>query len=100
MSRRYETTVTVTVAGDEKDVTVRAHVDCGPGLGMGGAIGAALDSDVEFRIGRAWVSADEADLSEGDLARATEALEEMALSDDREECADDEDDEDMMRSCA
>ncbi len=97
MSRRYSTVCTLTIAGDEKDVTVRGHVDCGPGLGMGGAPGAALDSDVEFRIGRSWVSAEEAELGEGDLARATEALEEMALDDDRDQCVEADDDE---RVCA
>ena len=84
MSRRYETVVTISIAGDERDAMVRAHVTVEHGLGMGGGLGAALDGDAEVRIGRSWVPVDVADLAEGDIARITEALEEEALNDDRE----------------
>lgn len=88
MSRRYTTTCTLTVGGAERDIAVRAYVETGWDVGSPNGFGATLDGDVEFRIDRKWVSAEEADLGDGDLARATEALQDMALDDDRESCVD------------
>lgn len=78
----YETIVTVTVGPDERDCAVRGGILVEPGLGMGGSFG-ALAENIQIRIGRSWMPIEDADLAEGDISRATEALEEMALNDDR-----------------
>jgi hypothetical protein len=87
-SKEYETKVTISICGDEQDVTVRAHVEYAPGFG--GAWGGTLDGDIEALVGGAWVPLDELELDEGDMERATEALEE-ACSHDDSDCAERED---------
>ena len=87
MSRQYETELTVTIDGDEQDVTVRAHITFEEGFG--GGWGAALDGDVEVLRDGKWV--DLADLvSPKDAENAADALCELALSDDTDLCLDEE----------
>ena len=84
MSRQYATKCTLTIDGVEADYPVRAHVLVEYGLGMGGGIGAQLDGDVDALVDGEWVPVDE--VAPGDLAQATESLEELALEDDSDEC--------------
>ncbi len=84
MSRRYESELTVTIAGDEIDVPVRGYVLVEPGLGMGGGWGAQIDGGVEVRLGDCWVPLDRVTLDDGSLdeGRIEDALCEAALEDD------------------
>ncbi len=82
MSRRYQCEVTLTVDGDETDLTVRACVEYE--RGYGGSWGGVVDGDIEARIGGAWVPLDSLALDDGDDERADEALCEEAMNDDSE----------------
>lgn len=84
MSDYHEARVTISVDGDERDVTVRGFVSVKPGLGMGGAWGAELDGDADIWIDRDWFPLDSVNLDEGDDERIEEALCNAALEDDRQ----------------
>lgn len=90
MSREFTATATVTLDGDEIDVTVRAHVLVEPGLGMGGSWGATLDGPAEFQLHTPmWVNHAlwldvETHLSAEDVEAVSDALCEVALTDDQE----------------
>ena len=87
----YTTKITVTIGGDERDAYVRAYVECGWDVGHPNGFGARLDGDAEVRVGNAWVTADDVELGEGDLARIEEALCDAALNDDSDQCVDEDD---------
>ena len=69
-----ESTATVAIDGEERDVEVRAEVAIEPGLGMGGAWGAVLDGDAEARVDGSWVPVDSLSLDAGDVESIEEAL--------------------------
>ena len=82
MSRLYETTVTLAVDGDERDVQIRAYVMYE--RQRGGSWGGSIDGDVEALVGGAWVSLDDLVLDVHDRERAEDALCEECSSDDRD----------------
>lgn len=86
MSRMYQTKVTLTIDGVEADRFVRAWVNVEPGLGMGGGWGAEIDGDVEVLLPEGWLPL-ENESDERDVQSATEALCDLALSDDSDACA-------------
>lgn len=87
MTSRYtETLVTLTIDGDERDCGVRGFVEVEPGLGMGGAIGAVLDGDPEILLGNDWWPLDSVNLDAGDAERISDALCDVALEDDADQC--------------
>lgn len=83
---RYETTATVTIAGDERDVRVRGDVVCEYGLGMGGGIGAELDGEPELFVGGTWIDAETLGIDAQDRERVEDALCDLALEDDSDAC--------------
>jgi hypothetical protein len=85
ISRPYETEVTLTIDGDERDVTVRANVciECNRGEWS-----ASVDGPIKVRlalvdgIAPAWVDMDYLVVDERDHELAGDALCELALTDD------------------
>ena len=96
MSREYTTTATLTIGDHELDVPVRAHVDAGYGLGMGGAYAAELDGGVDVLVDGVWLPIADLDLDARDVERLEEALCDLAMSDDGSVDADEYD----ARCCA
>lgn len=81
MSRRYVTTTTLTIGGQEADLDIRAHVEVEPSRSRGWT--ASIDGDIEAKVDGAWSVLDEG--SSAHLA-ASEVLEELALEDDSSQC--------------
>ena len=80
MSRRYETEVTISINGDEQDVTVRAQVSYE--IGFAGGWGGVVDGAIEAFVGGAWVDLDDLALDDGDRERVDEALSSACSEDD------------------
>jgi hypothetical protein len=76
----YETTATVTIAGNEVDVRVRCCVRVG--RLMGGAWGAMPDGDPEVLHDGAWVDPDDVGIDGEDRERIVDAICEVANDDD------------------
>lgn len=85
MSRPYQTTVTITLDDEDRDIAARARVEVGPGLCHGGW-GAEIDGQVELLVGDAWTEVEELPLETRDVERIDEALCDVALADDSSEC--------------
>lgn len=79
-SKEYTAEVTLTIGGDEQNVTVRAHVAYE--VVRHGGMGGELDGDIEAFIGGVWVDLDSLEIDPGDFARTTEVLEDLCANDD------------------
>lgn len=72
MSNHEQTTVTLTIAGDERDMEVRAYVSSE--RLYGGSYGATIDGDIEVLVHGEWIDIDLVDVAKGDKALADEAI--------------------------
>lgn len=84
MSTRYEAVATVTIAGDEADHRVRAHVEVEPSRSHGWS--ATIDGSIEVLVDGRWVDIDDAGLDAQDRERVEDVLCELALDDDTDQC--------------
>jgi hypothetical protein len=91
VSKIYETSCTITIAGNEQDVKVRAHVACGWDVGAPNGFGACVDGEISVLLNGGWVPLDSIEIDDGDEDRATDALEETCLEDDSDYCGDADD---------
>jgi len=80
MSAEYTTKATLTIGGDEQDVSVRAHVAYE--IGFAGCWSGSVDGTVEAFVGGAWVDLDDLELDAGDRELAENALCDACSEDD------------------
>lgn len=87
MSKTYEAETTLTVRGEERDVTVRCKVDLEWDHGYPTA---SLDGGIQVLVGKEWLDGEDV-LSASDLEHAEDVLAELALEDDSDVCEEDDD---------
>ena len=88
MGRRYETEVTLTVRGEEMDVSVRAYVEREL---FGRGWQAAIDGDVEALVDGKWQDLEALGVEAREIERAKDELCEAAHEDDGDQCVERED---------